>query len=89
MTYLITYDLISPGQNYSELYEAIKAASNGWWHCLESNWIIKSDKTARQILDFLIAYIDENDKLLVINVSGDWVTFGLSKKCNDWLQENI
>lgn len=39
MAYLISYDLINPGQNYPGLIEAIKNLG-AWWHNLESVWIV-------------------------------------------------
>ena len=34
MSYLISYDLNSPGKNYAQLYAAIQKLGS-WWHCLE------------------------------------------------------
>ena len=42
MILLISYDLIDPGQDYSGLYEEIKAA-DAWWHHLDSTWIISTE----------------------------------------------
>ena len=40
-TYIISYDL-QETVDYSNLYAAIKTAE-GWWHYLESFWIIVSN----------------------------------------------
>lgn len=45
--FLITYDLKEPGQDYSELYEAIKGLGD-WQHPLESMWLVK-------VNDFIVA----------------------------------
>lgn len=67
--YLITYDLKKPGQNYSQLYDAIKALGP-WWHYMSSTWIIKSDIfTANDISHRLIPYIDRVDNLLIVKIS--------------------
>ena len=39
MSYLISYDLNSPGKNYAQLYAAIQKLGS-WWHCLDSTWIV-------------------------------------------------
>ena len=86
-SYLITYDLNSPGQNYNDLYTVIKGLGT-WWHCLDSTWIIKSNLTAVQIRDSLSAKIDKNDSLLVASISSAaWK--GFSADCSDWLKKNL
>ncbi|KIP93520.1 hypothetical protein [Pseudomonas fluorescens] len=85
---LITYDLITPGKNYAELHEAIKALGS-WWHCVESTWIVKSNLTLVQIRDALNTHVDSNDKLLVLGLSGAAAWVGLDKNCSDWLTNNL
>lgn len=87
--YLITYDLCKPGQEYEELYEEIKEIANGWWHNLESTWIIKHSGPADYIHDRLKAYIDENDKLVVARLTGEAAWKGLSTKGSNWLKKNL
>lgn len=48
MVYLITYDLKKPGQDYSNVHDAIKSCGT-WWHYLESTWLVDSYLTAEQI----------------------------------------
>ena len=89
-SYLITYDLIKPGQNYNELYEAIKKLCSGSaWHCLDSVWIVKTNLTAAQICDILKLHIDSNDKLLVVGLSGEGAWIGFDDKCSSWLKINL
>lgn len=86
-TKLIGYDLNSPGQNYSDLIEAIKELG-AWWHHLDSTWLVKTDKSATQLRDDLKKHIDSEDELLVVDVTGDaraWVGFNTSG--STWLKE--
>lgn len=87
-SYLITYDLHSPGQDYSTLFDAIKKVGT-WWHCLDSNWIVKSDSSAETIRDSITPYIDSNDSLLVIALTGEAAWIGFTKECSDWLKNNL
>jgi len=87
-TFLITYDLHKPGQDYKDLHEAIKAVGT-WWHCLDSNWIVKSTATAEQIRNTLTPHIDANDALLVVRLSGEGAWRGFSTECSDWLKNNL
>ncbi len=88
-TLMIGYDLIAPGKDYSNLIDAIKGISNGWWHCLDSTWIIKSALTPSQARDNLSVHIDGNDRLLVATISAPaaWVHF--SDECSKWLADNL
>ncbi len=87
-TYLITYDLNAPGQDYDKLYEAIKKLG-ACWHCLDSNWFVISSKTASAIRDYLKPYIDSNDSLLVLKSSGVGAWTGFDDKCSSWLNDNL
>jgi hypothetical protein len=90
-TYLVGYDLRKPGQDYSDLFDAIKAASDGnWWHCLDSTWMIRSSSDATQIANALLAWMDANDKLLVVPVIGAQAAwYGFTGDCYDWLMTTI
>lgn len=88
--YLISYDLNKPGQDYKELYQAIKEASTGvWWHHLDSTWIIKSNySSADNVFEKLQPYIDKNDLCIVIEIKNNkqgWLTENAWK----YLNENI
>lgn len=40
--------------------------------------------------DDLSAFLDSNDELLVLDVTGDiWATRGIAKSGSDWLQSNL
>lgn len=78
MVYMITYDLNSTGQRYSELISAIKKASNGCWCTFwKSSYLIQSPLSPSQITDRLKPYLDSNDRLIVIEVKRNyqgWLT---------------
>ncbi len=85
---LIGYDLNNTGQDYTTLIEKIKSIGT-WWHCLDSTWIVKSNQSCVQIRDFLQSYIDSNDELLVVKLSGEGAWYGFGKDCSDWLKNNL
>jgi len=69
--YVITYDLKSPGRDYSPLYEAIKD-NYAWWHYLESTWLVATNETAMQIYNRLVVTITTSDRLLIVRISPDY-----------------
>lgn len=87
-TYLIGYDLNKSGQDYTTLIEEIKKLGI-WWHCLDSTFIVKSSSTALLIRDHLKKYIDSNDELLVVCLTGEVAWSGFSTECSNWLKNNI
>ena len=86
---MIGYDLKRPGQKYDELIEYLESHGT-WWHDLDSTWLVKTPLTALQMLNEVKRHVDSNDKVLVLNVTGDvWATIGMSDEGNDWLQEQM
>jgi hypothetical protein len=87
-SFLLTYDLNRPGQNYGELYEGIKNLGT-WWHCLDSSWVVKHPGPATAIRDALSPFLDNNDRLIVLELTGVAAWHGFDKQCNDWLKTNL
>lgn len=85
---IISYDLRVPGQDYTGLFDAIKALGP-WWHCLESVWLVNTPLAGAQVCDALRGHVDANDLLMVAALSGNWATLGLSGKCTDWLRAHL
>lgn len=86
--YLVGYDLSKPGQKYDELFKELKKY-RGWWHHLDSTWIVLTEEKPSEIRDRLGDYIDPGDELAVFGVNGSWATKGISSKGNDWLHSNL
>lgn len=88
-TFLITYDLKRPGQNYSDLYDAIKSEGD-WQHPLESIWAVKTGTSvsARTLYKRLRSYIDEKDYLFIVEITDQDRQGWLAKSFWTWLKEN-
>lgn len=79
-TYLITYDLNKTGQKYDDVIKAIKDASTGAWCTFwKSSYLIKSSLTANQISDKITPHLDNNDRMIVMEVT---------KNYQGWLAED-
>jgi hypothetical protein len=88
VVYVISYDLKKPGQNYDELFEAIKAAGSSWWHYLESTWLVDSNLTAEQIFQRLQPKMDTNDSILIIAVTASYSGW-LPEKAWEWIRQHL
>ena len=84
--YIVTYDLVSPGQNYEELYKRIKSYRT-WARIAESSWAIVSSQTAMEVRNHVRAALDSNDRLLVGRLgTSAWI--GLKPDVTTWLTRN-
>lgn len=88
-TYLISYDLNKPVQNYAALIDAIKRIADGWWHQLDSTWILRCAGTSAAIRDALLPFIDRNDELLVVELTGNAAWYGFGPQGDDWLKTHL
>jgi len=89
--YLISYDLRKPGQNYTPLYDAIKAYGD-WQHPMESLWAVFTEHDANMISEDLRKHIDENDCLLVVAMNSEyqgWLPKSFWTWVNDRKNKNV
>lgn len=68
MVYLVSYDLNAPEQDYQKLINAICRYENSC-RVLRAQWLIQSDKSAKQIFKELVAFIDSDDELFIYEVT--------------------
>lgn len=89
MKYLVSYDLRTPGKDYSGVQEAIKNASNGTW-CkpLESTYIIWTDLTTEAVYNKISPCLDTSDRILIIEITKN-AYWCLDKDISDFLVENL
>ena len=88
-TYMIGYDLNSPGQDYTSLIDAIKGLSGTRWHHLDSTWLVVTTKSAKKIRDQLEPHLDDNDELLVAALLGEGAWIGFSDSASNWPKDNL
>lgn len=72
---IVTYDLKRPGQNYVDLFKALQSFS-AYAHYQQSAWIVVSDRTSVEVRDYLMRFIDKNDKLFVTVSTGEAAWYG-------------
>ncbi|MFA6550818.1 MAG: hypothetical protein WCT36_05730 [Candidatus Gracilibacteria bacterium] len=87
----MSYDLGVPEthSDYARLSEHLKSLYITWARPVKSVWIVKSDKDAGAIRDEIKTVLDSNDKLIVVEVSGNWGTYNVDKEVTDWMKNNI
>ena len=68
-SYLISYDLDGPGQDYAKLISEIERL--GGVKILYSGWVLRSKYSAVRLRDYLSRFVDTNDMLLVVGLTGE------------------
>ena len=83
MRYVLSYDLISPGQNYQRLWDEL--ASFGAKRVLQSQWVFsRVHTTAAGLRDPFRQFVDSNNRLLVTCLdSSDWAGWNLLTRINE------
>ncbi|ACT00316.1 hypothetical protein [Paenibacillus sp. JDR-2] len=87
-TYLVSYDLVAPQMDYSDLYKRIKAYPY-WARVLESVWVVKTSTSSKKIRDNLNMAIDNHDKLYIAKLSGEAAWININSNVSGWLEENL
>ena len=88
-TYIVSYDLQRPGKDYSTMIEHLKSYP-GWAKPLESVWLIKSSLDISNLRNQIAVKIDQNDKLIVVDVTkkpAAWIN--LDKEVVDWINKDL
>lgn len=68
--YLISYDLRSPGRDYSALYDEIKSYMD-YQHPMESTWVVHVPDSVKptDLRIKLLSKMDQNDSIFVVDIS--------------------
>jgi len=86
MIYLVNYDLKVPGRDYTKLYETLKA-THGWWHYLESTWILHTTEPLVNVRQRIQAVLDTNDRFIIVDITGKARDGWLPKDAWEWIDQ--
>ena len=83
MRYVVSYDLLKPGQDYSPLWAELRRL--GGKRVLKSQWVMRRTNTsATGLRDHFRKFIDNNDRLLVVGIDdSDWSGWNLENKISE------
>lgn len=84
--YLISYDLITPGQKYEKVHALIKSYGT-WAKPLESTWLVKTNETVQDVRGKVLNALDKNDKLLVVEVTRNASAYGIPEEVWKWMND--
>jgi hypothetical protein BACCOPRO_00146 len=82
--YIISYDLKTPGRDYTSLYNAIKDLGE-WQHPLESTWVVSTNYDENQIYNILKQTLDDNDLLMIFQIVPEARQGWLAKSFWEWM----
>lgn len=87
MIVLVSYDLNKPGKDYEALYDTLRTADS-WWHFLDSTWILSTSLSVESWGEKIRRVIDENDSVLVVDISKKKRDGWLSTDAWKWLRQH-
>lgn len=88
MIYIVSYDLIEPGQKHEALIKLIK--QDGKWARLGgSAYLVDSESTAVELRDRYKSALDGNDKIYVGRVTIPAAWSGMSEGVSKWIKEKL
>jgi hypothetical protein len=88
--YMIGYDLHrSNGDTQDKLFSALEVIGTGYWDCLDSTWLIITERTAAEIRDQLKQHLSDDDRLLVMRYGEGAAWLGFKDRCEAWLKDNL
>jgi len=88
--YIVSYDLHKE-RNYKRIEEGIARVSNGdFTKPLATVFIIKSSLSIKIIRDTLLAYVDLDDSIFVMELSlfSKWEGFNIPPEVAKWIDES-
>lgn len=83
-TYIISYDLHNPGQNYEALIGKIKNYP-AWAKITQSTFVIETNDTAVVVRNNLQTALDYNDKIFVWAIKAPAAWNWLGDEVSKWL----
>lgn len=86
-TYVVSYDLTRPGQNYPGLTKYLDSLNGG--RIQQSVWVVSTSLTASQLHDAVNQHLDKTDKLFVLKSGREAAWTGLTPAWDKWLQDNL
>ena len=82
----IHYCLKSPGGDYTAVGDYIKGCG-AWAHVHESLWFVSTTKSVSTVRDELNEIVRSDDRVIVLDVTGNTWGTNFSDKVTEWMHE--
>ncbi|QFY60364.1 CRISPR-associated protein Cas2 [Rhizobium grahamii] len=83
--FLVSYDLIKR-KDYQTLWDELERL--GAHRTLESLWLVNVDNTAKELVDHLASFVDDDDKLWALELTNSHYYRNARGGTNDWIKNN-
>ena len=84
-TYLVAYDFTGSPDKYSDLFDELRE-SPGWWHWIDSVWLLRTEESANQIYERLEPHLDDDINLFITDIGNDYQGW-LPSKAWKWIRK--
>jgi hypothetical protein len=72
-----------------EKYQNDSALADTWAKPLESVWLIRTGQSSSYWWEKLSPHIDTSDGIAIFPLSSDWLTYGIDRRVQDWMNQNM
>jgi hypothetical protein len=70
-------------------FRRLEVIGTGYWDCLDSTWLVITERTAAEIRDELKQYLGDDDRLLVMRYGEGAAWLGFKDDCESWLEDYL
>ena len=84
-TYLVAYDFTGSPDKYSDLFGELRK-STGWWHWIDSVWLLRTKESADELYARLGPHLDEDINLFITDIGNDYQGW-LPSKAWKWIEK--
>lgn len=70
--YIISYDLNGNVPTHAQMDKHLHAATEAYGRILETVWYARTDKTTKEVYDYVDRILSANDRLIVARSSDAW-----------------
>jgi len=89
-TFVIIYELSDPALEvlYTSLFSQIKSFEY-WARPLRNIWLIKTITTKEEVMSRLRSTLRYGDKILIMSVNKEWISFNIDPVVVKWMQMEL
>jgi hypothetical protein len=86
---LLSYEAESiTERNLDQLYKELTESGGGWWHHLNTTWLLCVGDTPEELWERVKGFFGEDDSILIIEVTPNY--FGwLTEKAWKWIDHHV
>lgn len=88
-TFLIAYNLVNVSKTQIDSLTNKIRSLQYWAKPLAAVWLIKTQYSKEAVINYLKPELYAGDKIVVIEVTNDWISMNLDKEVVEWMKGGL